>query len=134
MDDSGLKNSAEVVYNYRYDYLVLFQYTNNTTIWGKLFGHVFLWRNINEFNSIRINPTLQGTLIHSFKANINLIYNDLQKEYNCYVWTTKDEDFYKYNIPLICTCVTTVKRMLGIRKWWIVTPRQLEKYLIKNGG
>lgn len=30
------------------------------------------------------------------------------------------------------TCVEAVKRALNIRKWWIITPHQLYKYLTKE--
>lgn len=126
-------NSGVRQHRYDVDYLVLFQYENNKTWAGKLFGHVFLWRNITEFTSIKINHTFQGTQIIPYTSNINLIYNDLQKYYNCYVWKTKDEDFHKTNMNMLCTCVSEVKRMLGIRAWWIITPKQLERYLIKKG-
>jgi hypothetical protein len=35
---------------------------------------------------------------------------------------------------VVMSCVEIVKMMLGIRKWWIVTPYQLYKYIIKAKG
>jgi hypothetical protein len=32
------------------------------------------------------------------------------------------------------TCVETCKALLGIRAWWIITPRQLARHLHKKGG
>lgn len=32
------------------------------------------------------------------------------------------------------TCVSVVKGVLGIRAWWVLTPYQLYKYLLKHGG
>jgi len=32
----------------------------------------------------------------------------------------------------LMTCVSTVKHLLGIRAWWIVTPKQLYNYLTKE--
>lgn len=32
------------------------------------------------------------------------------------------------------SCVGIVKSLLGVRKWWILTPYQLFKYLEKRGG
>lgn len=50
---------------------------------------------------------------------------------------------FRNNIPLSAppwgflvpaTCVTVVKGVLGIRARWVLTPYQLYKYLLKNGG
>lgn len=35
-------------------------------------------------------------------------------------------------VPAIFTCVTIVKRVLGIKAWWVLTPYQLNKYIMKN--
>lgn len=34
--------------------------------------------------------------------------------------------------PEIGTCVTFVKRIVGVRKWWVVTPNQLYKELTRG--
>ena len=34
----------------------------------------------------------------------------------------------------IVSCVGVVKYLLGIRAWWVVTPYQLYRYLIKHGA
>jgi len=31
-------------------------------------------------------------------------------------------------------CVTVVKAILGLKAWWVMTPQQLRRYLIKLGG
>lgn len=41
-------------------------------------------------------------------------------------------DIKRYRCPHLLqpfTCVEQVKAFLGIRKWWILTPKQLRKYL-----
>lgn len=39
-----------------------------------------------------------------------------------------------YNIRGLINCVTIVKFVLGITKWFILTPRQLHRHLLKIGG
>lgn len=42
------------------------------------------------------------------------------------------EEEQGFNLPLPFNCVETVKRIIGVRKWWVVTPHQLYRYLIKH--
>lgn len=116
---------------YVYDYLVCFQpKETGTSLLGRLFGHVILWRNINAICSVRIEPTLEGMLIVPYNQNVNNFMESLAKEYKTYIWRTKTEDFSKKSyFPELFTCVSVAKRLLGIQKWWIITPRQLEKYI-----
>lgn len=39
-----------------------------------------------------------------------------------------------YNIRGLINCVTTVKSVMGLCKWFIMTPQQLHRYLLRNGG
>lgn len=32
------------------------------------------------------------------------------------------------------TCVSVVKALIGVRHWWIISPRQLYNYLLKHGA
>jgi len=128
------KAHGSLKFRYDYDYLVCFQYKDNETLHGKLFGHVLLYRNVNGTSSIKINPTINGTLIIPYTANVNIFYKSLLRDYNCYIYTVKHEDVQKINVMFgVATCVSIVKNMLGIRAWWIITPRQLERYIQNRG-
>ena len=117
--------------DYTYDYLVCFQPKKTGTSWiGKIFGHVILWRNVNAICSIRIEPTLQGMLIVPYNQNVNNFIDSLGKEYRTYIWRTNSKDLVQSNyIPEIFNCVSVAKRLLGIQKWYIITPRQLEEFI-----
>lgn len=39
-----------------------------------------------------------------------------------------------YNIRGILNCVTIVKSFLGLKCWWIMTPKQLRRHLLSLGG
>ena len=128
--------SGVLKFEYRYDYLVVFKDRSKCGNWlGRIFGHCFLYRNVTATTSIRIDPSIGGTLIIPYKCNVKEIMADLAVDYNIYVWTVKHEDVQKPNILMFGSCVGIVKNLLGIRKPWILTPRQLEKYIkgVLNG-
>jgi len=39
-----------------------------------------------------------------------------------------------YNIRGLMNCVTTVKSVMGLFKWFVMTPQQLRRYLLRIGG
>lgn len=39
-----------------------------------------------------------------------------------------------YTIHGFINCVTIVKFVMGLNKWFIMTPQQLHRYLLRNGG
>jgi len=39
-----------------------------------------------------------------------------------------------YNIRGLLNCVTLVKYILGLKCWWVMTPQQLHRRLLKLGG
>ena len=128
-----MEDREAILHNrYDYDFLVCFKGRKQCkNLLGKMFGHVFLFRNVSAINSIRIEPTLYGTLIVPYAANVKQFAKSLAEEYNTYVYTVVHEDYEKLNFMLGCSCVSIVKNILGIRKWWIWTPKQLEKYINK---
>lgn len=121
-------------YRYDYDWCVCFRPRKDCENWlGKIFGHVLLYRNISAINCVRIEPTLYGTLIVPYTCNVNSIAKSLNEDYSTFIWHTKQEDMSRINfICGIGTCVSIVKNLLGIRAWCVITPRQLEKYILNR--
>lgn len=39
-----------------------------------------------------------------------------------------------YNIRGLINCVTLVKSVMGLSKWFVMTPQQLHRYLLRIGG
>ena len=118
-------------YRYDYDWMVCFQYKTCKNWVGKLFGHVILFRNVSAINSIRVEPAWCGMLLIPYSINVKNIAKSLSEEYNCYVYTSLNEDYERVNLMLGFSCVSIVKNLLGINAWWIWTPRQLERYINK---
>lgn len=120
-------------YEYNYDYLVCFKQPKDCGNWlGKLFGHVMLYRNVSATTSIRIEPTLGGTLIVPYKSNVKAFLSDVQVDYDTYVWIVKHKDVQGINVILFGTCVGIVKNLLGIKAWWVLIPWQLKRYIKKR--
>lgn len=127
-------NSGNLKFEYNYDYLVCFDYNTKATLHGRLFGHVFLYRNITATCSVKINPTISGIMMIPYTSRIQTFANSLIEDYNCYVYRVTHQEFMKPQAILgVGTCVSIVKNFLGVRAWWIITPKQLEKYLKKKG-
>lgn len=124
-------------YPYEYDYLVCFQPRERCKDWlGKIFGHVMLMRNVTGECAIKIEPTWGGTMIIPYTCNVKTIWDALNLEYRTYVYSVKHDDMKRLNMVLFGSCVGTVKNLLGIRAWWIITPWQLERYIkrLKKDG
>jgi hypothetical protein len=69
--------SGVLKFEYRYDYLVAFKDRSKCGNWlGRIFGHCFLYRNITATTSIRIDPSIGGTLIIPYKCNVKEIMAD----------------------------------------------------------
>lgn len=121
--------------SYNYDYLVCFQPRQTGCSWiAKTFGHIVLWRNIGKEYCIRIEPTFEGILIVPYMCNVNDLSEEISKEYRCYVYKTKTEDFKKRNYWVgFNSCVGITKRVLGISKPFILTPDQLEQHIKEKG-
>ena len=49
-------------------------------------------------------------------------------------YTVEKTPLLGYNPRGIMTCVSTVKPLLGLRAWWVMTPYQLWNHLIYNGA
>jgi len=121
--------------SYEYDYLVCFQPKKTGSSWvARWWGHIVLWRNMTKDFCIRLEPTLEGLLILRYTCNVNDLSEELSKDYRCYIYKTKTENFKKRNYWVgFNTCVGITKRLLGIRKPFIFTPNQLESYIKEKG-
>ena len=124
---------GEIQHKYDWDFLVCFKYDKKSkNPFGRIFGHCCVFRNVTDNSSVRIDPCFCGIYVIPYNANILTFAESLKKDYNCYVWGVRHDDFKGYNLPIIGDCVNVIKSLLGIKAWWVITPRQLEKYIIKH--
>jgi len=95
---------------------------------GKGFRHCYAFR-WDGWNWIVVDSISSGTevCILPFGNEVDLpakIVEDGQKV----VYVVKQKH-NKFIFRGILTCVSSVKHLLGIRAWWVVTPKQLFNYV-----
>ena len=73
---------------------------------------------------IVVDPTVDGLEI--------FVSDNHHRPYSRYVRCTP-HPIKNFGLLGVHSCVSYIKRMLGINKWWIITPRQLYKELT-NGN
>lgn len=120
---------------YDWEFLVCYKQPKHCSHFiGRIFGHVFLWRQVTKDSCVKIEPTMFGLLVIPYGCSLLELVDNIKKEaYTC-VYETLEEDFQKVNIEFgFFHCTSIVKMCLGIRAWWIVLPWQLFMYC-KTGG
>jgi len=114
---------------------------NQKKWWNKFlninYKHCFIIQVFNLFDGKEIFVVLEN-LYNSINIEISCIdIEDLPSlvdnltcivEYNILI-----NPYKKQNIEPI-TCVTIIKKLIGLKNIFIQTPLQLKKYLIRNGG
>lgn len=80
-----------------------------------------------------VETTWGGFFIHSLchmPSEEEVLQKYMEKGvWSAYVVMPRTPYKPRFNITIL-TCVTLVKQVLGIRKWWIQTPYQLYRYLL----
>ena len=121
-------------------YYVVFQKSESNRFWN-----YFLWNHYDHV--FLLQPHLEGTLKLNPLANniiIDYIPHPTHEVADSYRTHEQVIDIVIINLPLvlqsgytargIITCVTIVKATLGIGKWFILTPQQLRRHLLRIGG
>jgi hypothetical protein len=111
------------------DYLVFFKRSEHK-VFSPLgeFGHVFILVKDNRCIWVGIDPCYDGlsisTLSNEEVAELKILYNYIElKNYSAHK--------FQLYVPMLRSCVSLVKSVLGIRGPFIWTPKQLYKYLSK---
>lgn len=90
--------------------------------------HVYAIIDIGE-HSIVVNSDTTGVQITPIRANyVSKLLN--QDDVAAYLDTKTSAVNYRYGWISFFSCVTLTKRLLGINKWWIITPMQLYKEIL----
>ena len=93
----------------------------------KEFGHVFIVK-INHNAVIKIDPLATGLDIEVINNKILRLY---KKQYK-YVLIHINDNSLQLGLPMLKTCVGVAKSLLGINNPFILTPKQLYNYLLKE--
>jgi len=93
------------------------------------FSHVLLAKkSVNGYFWIIISPK-NGNIVLEMISDCDL--NDYYPKAVVVPFKSIIHDKPQVKICL-STCVEVAKAVLGIRKWWIITPYQLYKYIIRS--
>jgi len=95
-----------------------------------------MFHSHNE-STLKINPL-------SNNIKIDYIPSPVKEVADYFASHEQAKDIVKIKLPLaehlgytfrgIITCVSIIKAALGIRAWFIITPQQLRRYLLRIGG
>lgn len=79
---------------------------------------------------LSLDPTLVRIVLMTHPETPEKSFIDLLKDHGFVVVPARiNDDLILRSIPGVLTCVTVVKRILGLRAGWVFTPWQLFKYL-----
>ena len=130
-------------------YYVVFQNSSYHRPW-----HIFTWNGYQHvwvFFPKYLGPpgllTRQSTLkIEPLATFIDIDYWDADPEEVAELFIKEDyildivkislrlPESVSYNIRGLINCVTIVKSVMGLVKWFVMTPQQLHRYLFRIGG
>ena len=120
-------------------WIVCFQKSPNIGIWRLFtlfrqdYGHVFAASYIIELDAwLRVEFASQRMRIELLVGEkSDELFYELMNSTVCVEITAKDNPI---QLPRLNYCTSFIKHLLGIKKFWILTPYQLYCELIKLGG
>ena len=130
-------------------FYVVFQDSSSTNFWNIITFKS--WKHCWLFTPAYLGPPGLLTPQKVVRINTLLAYLDVDfwdgspsqvaKEFMC---QPNVVDIVKITLPLrksvsytirgLINCVTIVKSFMGLKCWWIITPQQLHRYLLRHGG
>ena len=115
---------------YKRDFFVCFRRSRKDHWWqiftGKKRSHIFLITPCEKNSCVMIDPSEGGLGIYAYPHSaIDVAKNSIGNGCEVVQYRVEEEDMTGAYPKLFRTCVTIAKDLLGIRKWWIVTPGQL---------
>lgn len=86
--------------------------------------------------AIVLNPIVSHLCVHaSERSPLALAHEALNEGATCVVRCRVDRSPAGEYVPRgLLTCVSVIKAVLGVRAWWVVTPEQLARVLLRMGG
>jgi hypothetical protein len=89
------------------------------------------------FQWIMLNPAMGYTdmfILTCYEPDVRAALAGAEYTDIIHVSAWRDIGRWRTALPVFFTCVEQVKAFLGIRAWWILTPKQLYKYLRGKHG
>lgn len=95
------------------------------------FGHCAVVLDQGDDTVIVVEARHMGVSVDVHKVPRTWTHTDLLKDF-LVVDVIDRMPLDRQHTPNVFTCVELTKRILGINKWWILTPYQLHKHIIKE--
>lgn len=104
---------------------------------GKKWAHVWLF-GLSDCGYVVINPRGHHLYVEHFWSNLDpytfLSAATVGQEIVGAVEIVKPVGImWKTNFHIVYSCVSVVKDVLNVRKWWVITPKQLHDHLLSVG-
>ncbi len=124
--------------DYNRIFYIVFENTKNTSWWqfilDKEINHCYAITPVDDNNSIALQHTLGGIEIAAFKTNISDLALNIIKHNKKVIRMIATQDINtKLRLSLFRNCVGLCKDLIGLNKPFMVTPKQLYRYLKTRG-
>lgn len=102
----------------------------------KQYNHVYLLAEMDKYKTLLIKPTMKCIHIDVWDCNLAMAGEHVRRYGVTRIldYSINYEAHEGYIFRGIYTCVSAVKNFMNIKQFSIVTPAQLEKFLIKQGA
>lgn len=121
--------------NYKRKFYVVFKGEEKRKWWGtfldKRFRHCFLITDGPNKDALVINPSEGGTGVYFYsKTAYAMAIESIHKGFIVAEYTAQESNLAKPRLKFFRTCVGICKDFLGIKKWWVITPKQLYREVL----
>ncbi len=111
---------------------------NDTPLWARFlhreFRHCYAFRQMTAETTLVINQVGEALLPNLCPLPLGFYVDATLKSGRTVLVTIRPRPQPRPFLRGPMTCVETVKSLLGIRAWWIITPRQLARLLCADGA
>ena len=107
-------------------YTLIFDKSDHVPFYAKHLKYTHVAIVLHQRNGIDVGiDAKKGKIIIDAQKNLAPI----REKYNAITFYRDIPSGLDLRCPSLSTCVSIVKKILGIRAWWIITPYQLYKYI-----
>lgn len=122
--------------DYQRTFIIVFKRAEKKRWWmnfiDERFAHCFLITQLSGQGSIVIDPSEGGMGLYQCSRDAReMAFEAVQKGFTVASYTACGSDMRKPRVKFFRTCVGICKDFLGIRKWWIITPKQLYREIAR---
>jgi hypothetical protein len=122
---------------YKRDFYVCFREAKGNYWWkiftGKKRSHIFLITACEINSCVKIECSNGGMGVYAYSRSADdMARHELSDGCEVIQYLVEEKDMVTPYPKLLRNCVSVAKDLLGIRAWWIITPDQLFKELLRR--